>query len=172
MHVKFALATIAGLVLGSLFFGGFMTHSRAQTPYDTSHLTEQQRRVTLENGTEQPFNNAYWNHKEEGIYVDIISGKALFSSRDKFDSGTGWPSFTKPIDAAMVKEHTDVSHGMTRTEVRSADADAHLGHVFPDGPPAQGGMRYCMNSAALRFVPKAEMESQGYGEYLPLFINK
>ncbi len=172
MLANFVIATVAGLVFGSIIFGGFMPSPRAQTPYDTSHLTEQQRHVTLENGTERPFDNAYWNHKEEGIYVDIISGKALFSSQDKFDSGTGWPSFTKPIDAAMVKEQPDASHGMTRTEVRSASADAHLGHVFPDGPPAQGGLRYCMNSAALRFVPKAELQAQGYGEYLLLFDTK
>lgn len=126
-------------------------------------LTPEQYRVTKENGTEAPFANSYWDNKRRGIYVDVISGEPLFSSSDKFDSGTGWPSFTKPIDSGSVAEKTDASHGMSRTEVRSTRADSHLGHVFPDGPRAAGGMRYCINSASLRFVPIEEMEKEGYG---------
>jgi methionine-R-sulfoxide reductase len=139
---------------------------------DTAKLTELQRHVTQEGGTEPPFNNEYWNHHEEGIYVDIISGEPLFSSTDKFDSGTGWPSFTKPIDAGEVTAHTDNSYGMERTEVKSAKSGAHLGHVFNDGPRDKGGKRYCINSASLRFVPKAELAKEGYGRYLPLFGEK
>lgn len=132
-------------------------------------LTKMQEYVTRHGGTERPFDNEYWNHHEEGIYVDVISGKPLFSSTDKFDSGTGWPSFTRPIDANFVKNKSDGSFGMERTEVKSADSDAHLGHVFDDGPKDKGGKRYCINSAALRFVPKAELEKEGYGKYLELF---
>ena len=132
-------------------------------------LNALQYRVTQENGTETPFNNKYWNHKEEGIYVDVISGKPLFSSLDKFDSGTGWPSFSKPIDASEIVQKVDSSHGMTRTEVRSDSADSHLGHIFNDGPPETGGVRYCINSAALRFVAKENLDKEGYGEYLHLF---
>ena len=132
-------------------------------------LDEMQSYVTLHNGTEPPFKNKYWDHKEEGIYVDVLSGKALFSSTDKFDSGTGWPSFTQPIDAHGIVKKADDSHGMSRTEVRSADSDAHLGHVFPDGPKEHGGNRYCINSAALDFIPKDKMAERGYGEYLVLF---
>jgi len=132
-------------------------------------LTPLQYAVTQENATEPPFRNEYWNHHEEGLYVDIVSGQPLFSSRDKFDSGCGWPSFTKPISQDAVVERLDLSHGMIRTEVRSRDADAHLGHVFPDGPIDKGGLRYCINSAALRFIPKQDLEKEGYGEYLKLF---
>jgi len=129
-------------------------------------LTPEQYRITKLNGTERPFHNAYWNNKRKGIYVCVISGVPLFSSRDKFDSGTGWPSFTRPIREGVLEERLDLSHGMRRVEVRCKKADSHLGHVFPDGPPPTG-LRYCINSAALRFIPLEEMESQGYGEYLP-----
>lgn len=131
-------------------------------------LTEMQKYV-IHGGTERPFENDFWDHKEEGIYVDIVSGEALFSSTDKFDSGTGWPSFTRPLAAHNIQTKSDVSHGMIRTEVKSKNADSHLGHVFEDGPQDQGGLRYCINSAALRFIPKADLEEEGYGEYLGLF---
>jgi peptide-methionine (R)-S-oxide reductase len=129
-------------------------------------LTPEQYRVTQESGTERPFAGEYHDNKEPGIYVDVVSGEPLFASSDKFDSGTGWPSFTKPIEAANVNELRDDSHGMIRTEVRSVHGDSHLGHVFPDGPRDQGGLRYCINSAALRFIPRREMEAEGYGAYL------
>ncbi len=140
-----------------------------KTPEALSRLTDAQYAVTQEDGTEPPFRNAYWNNHEPGIYVDVVSGQPLFSSTDKYDSGTGWPSFTRPIDSDAVTTRTDGSLWMTRTEVRSSGADSHLGHVFDDGPRNAGGLRYCMNSAALRFVPAAELESQGYGEFRHLF---
>lgn len=124
-------------------------------------LTAEQYKVTQNAGTEPPFHNAYWDNHQEGIYVDIVSGEPLFSSTDKFDSGTGWPSFTKPIHSASVKSIPDHSYGMTRVEVRSAKADSHLGHVFEDGPAAEGGLRYCINSASLRFIPKEALEKEG-----------
>ena len=129
-------------------------------------LTPEQFRVTQQSGTERPGTGEYLHNKEPGIYVDIVSGEPLFASSDKFDSACGWPSFTKPIESANVAELNDASHGMIRTEVRSAHGDSHLGHVFPDGPRDRGGLRYCINSASLRFVPRAEMEAQGYGAYL------
>jgi methionine-R-sulfoxide reductase len=131
-------------------------------------LTPEQYQVTQHEGTEAPFRNAYWNNHEAGIYVDVVSGEPLFSSLDKFESGTGWPSFTRPLQAEAVNTRTDRSLFSTRTEVRSRLADSHLGHVFDDGP-APDGRRYCMNSASLRFVPMARLEAEGYGEYLPLF---
>lgn len=134
-------------------------------------LNPEQYQVTQENGTEAAFRNAYWNNKQEGIYVDAVSGEPLFSSLDKFDSGTGWPSFTKPLEAANVTLRADRSHSMVRVEVRSRRADSHLGHLFDDGP-APSGQRYCMNSASLRFVAKENLEKEGYGEYRKLFEKK
>jgi methionine-R-sulfoxide reductase len=134
-------------------------------------LTPEQYRITKQNGTELPFANAYWNNKEAGIYVCVISGKPLFSSTDKFDSGTGWPSFTKPINPQAVVEKKDVSHGMVRVEVRAQVSNSHLGHVFNDGP-APTGLRYCINSGSLRFIPKEKLKEQGYDEYLSLFEKK
>ncbi|CQR46638.1 Peptide methionine sulfoxide reductase MsrA [Paraliobacillus sp. PM-2] len=132
-------------------------------------LSPIQYKVTQENGTEAPFQNEYYNLDEDGIYVDIVSGEPLFSSNEKYDAGCGWPSFTKPINRMQLKENLDTSHGMRRIEIRSKDADSHLGHVFDDGPTDQGGMRYCMNSAALRFIPKDKLKEEGYEQYLSLF---
>lgn len=133
------------------------------------HLTKTQYHVTQEDGTEPAFRNAYHDNHEPGIYVDIVSGQPLFSSTDKYDSGTGWPSFTKPIDPDAVATRTDHKLWTARTEARSTGADSHLGHVFPDGPVSDGGLRYCMNSAALRFVSVERLEEEGYGEYRKLF---
>ena len=135
-------------------------------PAQIAKLTPEQFRVTQQSGTERPGTGPLLYNKEAGIYVDIVSGEPLFASSDKFESGCGWPSFTKPIETANVNEIRDTSHGMIRTEVRSAHGDSHLGHVFEDGPRDRGGLRYCINSASLRFVPKDQMEAQGYGAYL------
>ncbi|MGL4739659.1 MAG: peptide-methionine (R)-S-oxide reductase MsrB [Sarcina sp.] len=134
-----------------------------------SELTDLQYKVTQENATERPFINEYDKNFEEGIYVDITTGEPLFISTDKFDSGCGWPAFSKPIDRNLIKENVDKSHGMVRTEVRSNFGDSHLGHVFCDGPEEFGGLRYCINSASLKFIPKDELENEGYVEYLKLF---
>jgi peptide-methionine (R)-S-oxide reductase len=138
----------------------------AKTPEAIAKLTPEQYRVTQQSGTEYPGSGQYLHNKEPGIYVDIVSGEPLFASSDKYESGCGWPSFTKPIDSRHVTELTDASHGMIRTEVRSSHGNSHLGHVFPDGPTDRGGLRYCINSASLRFVPKKDMETEGYGAYL------
>ena len=131
-------------------------------------LTREQYNVTQCSATEPPFQNEFWNHHEPGIYVDVVSGEPLFSSTDKFESGTGWPSFVQPIDPDNIREHADTSYGMRRVEVRSAGGDSHLGHLFPDGP-APAGLRYCINSASLRFIPIAKLEEEGYGKYRALF---
>ncbi|SIR61627.1 peptide-methionine (R)-S-oxide reductase MsrB [Microbacterium sp. RURRCA19A] len=146
-----------------------MTTEYRKTSEALGRLTDRQFAVTQDDATEPPFRNEYWDNHEQGIYVDVVSGQPLFSSTDKFDSGSGWPSFTKPLDPAAVVEKTDRTLWMKRTEVRSSGADSHLGHVFDDGPRQAGGLRYCMNSAALRFVPVAELEAKGYGAYLALF---
>ncbi|MBV6649812.1 MAG: peptide-methionine (R)-S-oxide reductase MsrB [Hoeflea sp.] len=143
-----------------------MTKAFAKTDEAIARLTPEQFRVTQQNGTERPFTGQYNDNKAVGIYVDIVSGEPLFASSDKFESGCGWPSFTKPIEPAHVTELRDSTHGMIRTEVRSKHGDSHLGHVFPDGPRDRGGLRYCINSASLRFVPKADMVAEGYGDYL------
>jgi peptide-methionine (R)-S-oxide reductase len=135
-------------------------------------LTPEQYQVTQEAATEPPFRNEFWDHKEAGIYVDVVSGEPLFASTKKYDSGCGWPSFTAPLEPANVVENSDLSFGWKRTEVRSTNADSHLGHVFDDGPVDQGGLRYCINSAALRFVPYDDLEREGYGEYKSLFPAK
>lgn len=141
-------------------------------PAAISELTPRQFEVTQNAATEPPFRNEFWNSHEDGIYVDIVSGEPLFSSTDKFDSGTGWPSFTRPIVPGNIVEREDRTFWMVQTEVRSANADSHLGHVFDDGPVQDGGLRYCINSAALRFIPLDELESQGYGDYRSLFTKK
>ncbi|WP_210346931.1 peptide-methionine (R)-S-oxide reductase MsrB [Aminobacter sp. SR38] len=143
-----------------------------KNPDAVSALSPEQYRVTQKDGTERPFTGEYWDKKEPGLYVDVVSGEPLFASVDKFDSGSGWPSFTKPVDAENVVEISDRSYGMVRTEVRSTHGDSHLGHVFLDGPRDAGGLRYCINSASLRFVPVDELESEGLGHYVKLFVNK
>jgi peptide-methionine (R)-S-oxide reductase len=140
-------------------------------PEAVAQLTPDQYKVTQEAATEPAFNNEFWNNKEPGIYVDVVSGEPLFASTNKYDSHSGWPSFTVPIEPGNVIEHEDSAYGMVRTEVKSAHGDSHLGHVFPDGPPEEGGLRYCINSAALRFIPLDDLEREGYGDYRKLFDN-
>ncbi len=146
-----------------------MSKTYNKNPAAINALSPEQYRVTQKNGTERPFTGEYWDNHEPGIYVDVVSGEPLFASVDKFESGSGWPSFTKPIEAANVVEKRDLSHLMIRTEVRSTHGDSHLGHVFTDGPRDRGGLRYCINSASLRFIHLDDLEAEGYGEYKALF---
>jgi peptide-methionine (R)-S-oxide reductase len=143
-----------------------------KNPEAVGALSPEQYHVTQKNGTERPFTGEYWDNHEPGIYVDVVSGEPLFASVDKFESGSGWPSFTKPIERDNVTEKRDFSHLMIRTEVRSTHGDSHLGHVFTDGPKADGGLRYCINSAALRFIHLDDLEAEGYGQYRQLFTNE
>jgi methionine-R-sulfoxide reductase len=175
----FGLLGAIVVIVGSVLFGYAQEQKKENEkmnptkaiPTDAklrTRLTKDQYHITRECGTETPFQNAYWDNHKAGIYVDIISGESLFSSLDKFDSGTGWPSFTKPISKEHVVEKRDSSHGMERTEVRSGESDSHLGHLFEDGP-APTGQRYCVNSGAMRFIPVEKLKEEGYGEYLALF---
>jgi methionine-R-sulfoxide reductase len=166
---KLYATLIAALALAAYAAtGGWMNFTKPADPELKKKLTPLQYEVTQHEGTERPFNNEYWNNHQAGIYVDIVSGEPLFSSIDKFDSGTGWPSFTKPLEPANVVTKSDRKFFMERTEVRSKHADSHLGHVFDDGPPPTH-LRYCMNSASMRFIPVDKLEAEGYGKYLPLF---
>jgi peptide-methionine (R)-S-oxide reductase len=149
--------------------GADVADNYRKDPEAISRLTPEQYEVTQHSGTEPPFNNEFWDNKEPGIYVDVVSGEPLFASVNKYDSHSGWPSFTVPIEPGNVVEHRDFAHGMIRTEVRSTHGDSHLGHVFPDGPADAGGLRYCINSAALRFIPLDDLEREGYGAYRKLF---
>lgn len=169
--MKFPLAIFLGVIATACAGGSDPDTSTKPKTMSKSDLTEMQYCVTMQCGTEPPFQNAYWDNKRDGIYVCLISGTPLFSSKDKFDSGTGWPSFTKPIQEGVIEERPDTSHGMTRIEVRSIKGNSHLGHVFPDGPPPTG-LRYCINSAALRFIPAEDLVAEGYPEYAKLFTKK
>lgn len=176
---KMIQATVVIAIVGLLVYAAYSPllaiepkDPNSKYAQDIRKLTPEQYHVTQEGGTDPAFHNAYWDNHKDGIYVDIISGDPLFSSTDKFDSGTGWPSFTRPIPGSKVAERTDQTLGMQRTEVRSGSADSHLGHVFDDGPQNQGGLRYCINSSALKFIPKEEMAAKGYGKYLYLFDKK
>lgn len=159
---------LAALVIGTVHASQPLIHIKQQR-INMENLSAIQHYVTQQNGTEPPFQNEFWDNHADGIYVDVVSGEPLFSSRDKFDSGTGWPSFTKPLNQSSIIEHHDITHGMDRVEVRSRQADSHLGHVFDDGPKDKGGLRYCINSASLRFIPVDKLEAEGYGDYTRLF---
>ena len=179
MRIRTIVAALAVLAVGLAARGQEQKmkgwNGNFEKPSDTElhkKLTPLQYEVTQKEGTERPFANEYWDNKEPGLYVEVVSGEPLFASFDKFDSGTGWPSFTRPLEAANIVENVDRSDGMTRTEVRSKHGDSHLGHVFPDGPHDKGGLRYCMNSASLRFIHRDQLESEGYGEYAKLFAKQ
>jgi methionine-R-sulfoxide reductase len=170
MHFsKIMILTVCGMVLPLAAWAQESTSAPAKTP---KKLTPIQEYVTEHGGTELPFDNEYWNNHEDGIYVDVKTGDPLFSSLDKYDSKTGWPSFTKPIKPNVLQSTPDGTGGMSRTEVKSSDSGAHLGHVFEDGPADKGGKRFCINSASLRFIPKDKLAQEGYGEYLSLFDKK
>ncbi len=169
INFKYLLSILLIVTLSFLIINNTFSQELKITHSMNNKLTDLQKYVTQHDGTEKPFENEYWNNKEDGIYVDVVSGEALFSSKDKFDSKTGWPSFTKPIKEREVVKKIDNKFGMSRVEARSRSANSHLGHIFNDGPKEKGGMRYCINSAALRFIAKKDLEKEGYGQFLSLF---